>query len=124
MDWAALFKIFQSWGPSAISSALVVVVIHLIRLVNKNSEKEDGRAAAFQKQLDAKVEKVREDIGKTLGDHGRRIAYIETEYVRRDTFYRELSGWKEDINRLSDKIDALGADFAARVIEVWKGRSG
>jgi hypothetical protein len=122
MDFAALFKVFQSWGPSAISSVLVVVVLYLIKKVDKNGEKDAERAEGFQRLLDSRVREVKENIDKTLGEHGRELSYIKMEYIKRDTFHRELSGWKEDIGRLSNQINTQFTDCMTRIIELWKGK--
>ena len=122
MDWAALFKIFQSWGPSAISSVLVVVVAYLIKQVNKAGEDNTKRAKGFQEQMDSRFKEMRENTARVRDEHGSRISNIELEYVRRDTFYRELGGWKDDINRLSDGIAARFAEFNKSLIELWKGK--
>jgi uncharacterized protein (DUF2267 family) len=121
-EWAALFKIFQSWGPSAISSVLVTVTLFLIRKVNANGEQEKARAENLKAAFGAEVKNLREDVYKVLEDHGRKISYTELEYVRRETFYRELGGWKDDINRLSGQISALSSEFNKNVIDLWKNR--
>ena len=111
MEWAALFKIIQSWGPSAISSALVIVVVYLIKKIDCNSEKEAKRS-----------KELRDYIDKTLNGFGSRISVIEHEYLKRETFYRELGGWKDDINRLSGQIANLFSEFNRSIIELWKGK--
>ena len=93
MEWGALFKVFQSWGPSAISSALVIVVIYLIRKIDADSKKDEQRAGELHKY-----------INDALNNFGARLTAIEKDYVRNDFFFRELSGWKSEINRLSDQI--------------------
>jgi len=124
MEWAALFKIFQSWGPSAISSVLVVVVLYLIKRVDKNGEDDKKRAQDFQACLDAKVKELRADMSKTIEDHGKRLSYIEMEYMKREAFYRELSGWRNEINRLSSQISSQFMDFTRNIIELWKEKNG
>lgn len=111
MEWAALFKIFQSWGPSAISSVLVFVVIHLIKKVDDDSKKDEQRAA-----------KLREDINKTLSGFNERLTTVEKDYVKNDFFFRELSGWKSEINRLSDKIDNKFESLVQNIINVINQR--
>jgi len=122
MDFAALFRVFQSWGPSAISSVLVIVVLHLIKQVGKNEEDDKKRAQDFQNCLEARTKELRNDVYKTIEDQGRRLSYIELEYVRRETFYRELGGWKDDINRLFGQISTLSADLKKDIVELWKGK--
>jgi len=107
MEWAALFKIFQSWGPSAISSVLVIVVIYLIRKIDINSKVEEQRA-----------EKLRTDINKTLNSFGERLSQVEHGYVKREDFYRDLSGWKSEINRLSDLIIQQFMNFSQNIIQL------
>jgi len=120
MEWAELFKIFQSWGPSAISSVLVIVVLYLIKRVNENGVDDNKRAQKLQACLDEKIKELRTDMSKTIEDHSKRLSYIEMEYVRRETFYRELGGWKDDINRLSGQISTQFIEFTKGVIELWK----
>jgi hypothetical protein len=120
MEWSGLFHLIQSWGPSAISSVLVFIVLYLLKQVNKNSEDDAIRAKKFQDSLDEKTKELRSDVNKTIEDHGKRLSYIELEYVRRDTFYRELGGWKDDINRLSSQISTQFMEFTKGTIELWK----
>jgi hypothetical protein len=118
LEWAALFKIFQSWGPSAISSVLVVVVLYLIKKVDASNKEEKERAENLKGCLEAKVRELRGDVTKALDEHGRRLSCIELEYVRREAFYRELGGWKDDINRLLSQVSELKND----IIELWRGK--
>jgi len=107
MEWAALFKLFQSWGPSAISSVLVFVVVYLIKKIDANSKKDEERGA-----------KLREEINKTLNSFGERLSNVEHNYVKNDFFFRELSGWKSEINRLADKVDSKFESLAQNIIQV------
>jgi hypothetical protein len=118
VDFAALFHIVQSWGPSAISSVLVVVVLYLIKQVNRNSEEDARRAKGFQDQLEAKVGELRADVNRVLDDHAKQLSYIKTEYTRSDVFYRELSGWRSEINRLSDQIGSQFIAFTQSIMQV------
>jgi len=102
MDIVALFGLLQSWGPSAVSAALVIAVLYLVKQVHKANEDSTKRAKDFQAQLDSR-----------LDEHSRRISNIELEYVRRETFYRELGGWKDDIKQLS-------AETSAQFMEIRK----
>jgi hypothetical protein len=113
MDFAALFHVFQSWGPSAISSVLVVVVLYLIKKVDANGKEDAERAKTFQDQLEARVGGLSSAIHKELEAHGRRLSCVEMEYTRNAVFYEQLSGWRAEINRLADKAD----DHHERVIQ-------
>jgi cbb3-type cytochrome oxidase subunit 3 len=118
VDFAALFHIIQSWGPSAISSCLVVVVLYLIRRVDRNSEEDARRAKTFQDQLETKVGELRADMGKVLDDYGKRLLYVEKEYTRNEVFFQNLSGWRAEIGRLSDQISTHFMAFTQNIIQV------
>jgi len=122
MELEALFKIVQSWGPSAVTSLLVFFVIHLSKKLDKNSEEDKKRAAGIHDYLEVKVKELREDVTKVMDEHGRRLSCIELEYVRRIDFYKDLGGWRDDINRVYDKISSLSAELSKGIIEIWKGK--
>jgi hypothetical protein len=118
MDFAALFRIVQSWGPSALSSCLLIFVVYLIKKVDENGKDDARRGKDFQDQLEARVGELRSDVNKTLDDHGKRLLYVEKEYTRNEVFFRELSGWRGEINRLSDQISTQFMAFTQNIIQV------
>jgi hypothetical protein len=122
VDFAAIFRIFQSWGPSAISSCLVVVVLYLIKKVDENSREDARRAKAFQEQLEAKVRELYDTIHKGLEAHSKRLSYIEMEYTKNSVFYEQLSGWRTEINRLADKSDSHHAQTTQYILDLLSRR--
>ena len=122
MDIEALFSIVKSWGPSAVTSLLVFFIIHLSKKLDKNGEDDKQRADNLKGYLEDKLKEQQEGTVKTLDEHGRRLSYIEMEYVRRETFYRELGGWKDDINRLSGQISSQFTEFMKSIVELWKDK--
>jgi len=123
MDFEALFGIVKSWGPSAVTSLLVFFVIHLSKKLDKNGEEDRKRGDSLQGSLEGKLKELRVDTMKVLDEHGRRISCIELEYVRRMDFYKDLGGWRDDINRLSDKISSQSAELSKSINELWKDRA-
>ena len=124
MDFAALFRVFQSWGPSAISSVLVVVVLYLIKKVDANGKEDAARAKVFQEQLEAKVSGLYDTIHKELEAHGKRLSYIEMEYTKNSVFYEQLSGWRTEINRLADKSDGHHTQIVQYILDLLnRGRN-
>jgi predicted nucleic acid-binding Zn-ribbon protein len=107
MEWAALFNVVKSWSPSALTAFLAVVVLSLIKKIDANSKKDEERA-----------KDLRDDINKTLNDFGTRLSTVEKEYVKMDFFLREFSGWKSEINRLSDKIDTKFESLVQHIIQI------
>ena len=107
MDWAALLIHIQSWGPPAISGLLIVAVLSLIRKLEQNSTKAEKD-----------TRELRNDINSTLNNFGARLSTIEKDYTKNETFFRELSGWRTEINRLSDNVTSNFVTLTQHVIEI------
>ena len=120
MDLVALYGLLQAWGPSAISAALFIVVLYLIKQVNKSGEENTKRFKGFQEQIDTRLKSLREDTTSVLNEHVRRIGNLEMEYVKRETFYRELGGWKDDIRQLSCDTSAQFMEIRKTILDLWK----
>jgi len=97
----------------------VFFIIHLSKKLDKNGEEDKKRAESLRSYLENKLKELREDTAKALEEHGRRLSYMELEYVRRETFYRELGGWRDDINRILDQISELRKS----AVELWRDRA-
>jgi hypothetical protein len=108
MEWSAFFHLIQSWGPTAISSVLIYVVIFLIKKIDTHSAKNDKSAA-----------ELREYINESLNTFRDRLSIVEKDYVKNDFFFRELSGWKSEINRLSDQISNQFMAFTQNIMQLF-----
>jgi len=121
MEYVALYGLVETWGPSAVSAVLIVVVLYLINRVNKAGEENTKRARGFQEQIDTRLKDLRDSTTAILDEHGRRISNIELEYVRRETYYRDLGGWKDDIKQLSSETSAQFREIRGSIQDLWKG---
>jgi len=93
------------WSPSAVTFALVIAVIFLIKKVNSNAKEEEERATQLRKE-----------INTTLNSFGERLSNVEQNYVKNELFFRENSGWRSEINRLSDLIVSQFMSFSKDII--------
>ncbi len=50
----------------------------------------------------------------TTKNADKRIGYIEREYVQRNDYYKDISGWREDINRIGERIDRLTMEIVKK----------
>jgi len=128
MEVFALNQIL-SWSPTAISTLILFILVFLIRKMIRNEKAQikqtNNLHICIKKDLadirtdSAKaLDEIKSNTTKTLEEHSRRISNLELEYVRRDTFYRELGGWKDDINGLSGRF----SEFTRNIIELWKSK--
>ena len=104
---SAFLNFIISWGPTAVSSLLVFVVSFLIKYIIANAKKDEHRVANIRKE----IKEIHDDVNKTLNRFEERLSNverkaskIERESLKCDIFYKELSGWRSEINRLSDQM--------------------
>jgi len=97
---AGFIHLLQSWGPTAASSLLIFIVSFLIKKINSNYDKDEERAANLRKD----IQKIHDDVNLTLNSFGERLTKVENDYVKNEFFFREMQGWRSEINRVSDQI--------------------
>ena len=106
--------ILQKWGPTAVSILLIFVVSFLIKRISKDADKEEASMAGIRND----IIKMRDDVNKTLNGFGERLARVEHEYVKSETFLKELSGWRTEINRLYDLFNNHFSSFTQSIIQI------
>ena len=105
-----------SWSPTAISAVLLIGMALLIKRTDKNEKAQIERTNNLRACIEKDLAEIKADTTKSIEENARRISNIELEYIRRDTFYRDLGGWKDDINRLSGQL----SEITKNIIELWK----
>ena len=111
-----------SWSPPVIFTLILIALVFLIRQIIKNEKAQVERSNNLRICIEKDLSEIKADTMRTLEDQARRIAYLEMEYVRRNEFYKELGGWREDIHRLSSLVTSQFMDFTKNIIELWKGK--
>ncbi len=103
-------------GPVLIVvAALLGWVIKKLDENNKHDEertnKDEARAerlkAAITAQMNAMEDRFEERFStadRRIDDLSNRVSCVERDYLPRDEHYKEFSGWRAEINRLSDLI--------------------
>lgn len=135
MDIAALLAKALEWGPTAVPTILIFLILYLSKQIKKNAADNDlknkqlqvffeNQSKDLKEDFKEQLKTFQEDVGKNLEDITRRVSYLEMETVKNDTFYREVSGWRAEINRLSDQIVGLFNTFTGNVIKIWQAKKG
>jgi hypothetical protein len=104
--------------------ALLVVGFLLFWVVKKleeNGRKDEARAKdlsdAMTTQMNAMEDRFEERFAlsdKRLDDLSNRVSCVERDYLPREEHYKEFSGWRAEINRLSDLIINLFKEKATK----------
>jgi hypothetical protein len=122
MDFiTALLSLVQSWGPSAITAVLVLVVTHLGRGLDKNSKADDARFKELRDHIAKSIDALRVEMTKQIentirrvDEQARDIAYIKVEYVKKADYFQDNSGWRTDINRIFDQLIHLSEQIGKK----------
>ncbi len=95
--------------PSLLVLAFVVGL--LVRKIEENGKKDEERSkelrTAVTSQMNAMEERFEERFsltGRRLEELSNRVSCVERDYLPREEHYKEFSGWRAEINRLSDLI--------------------
>jgi uncharacterized membrane-anchored protein YhcB (DUF1043 family) len=103
-------KLFE-YGPFPALLVLTALVGWMIRSLQRNSETDAARSAEFRKALEAQslefrkaFESHREDMEKKFAEQADRIACVERDYLPRENHYKDIGGWRTDMNELRNNL--------------------
>lgn len=65
----------------------------------------------IKKQSD-RIDKMEEENRSFYKELSNKIEMMESELVSKVDFYRDISAWREDIKKLTEKVDILTKEFA------------
>ena len=120
MEWELLLTKVELWGSPAAMILLIVSVLSLHRRFKKHEDEDTKKEEQLKNFISTKLKEENAEITKKYTELKERISYLEMEGVRNDTFYREMSGWKTEINRLNDNVTKMFSESMNKIIEVWK----
>ncbi len=112
---ALLLRLLE-YGTTPVLIVLAFLVGFLIKKQNENAKADAARSAEFRKSIEEQARQNEE----RFAEHERQFASIRAEYTKNADFRRELSGWRTEINRLSDLITSQFMNFTKNIIEIWK----
>lgn len=121
----------KAWAPTVVSVLLIPIILWIISQVEKNERESFSRdatqkkdfseaLAAALKAMTDQFDKNRQDTYQRIEDQVRRICILEQEAVRKEEFYQATSGWRTEINRLSDQISATMNSTMDKIIALWR----
>lgn len=113
----ALIGKLLEYGNTPALIVLAILVGWLIKKLDENNQKDEKRATDLQAlitkeigTLEQRFEAQKAAAERRMDDLGDRIACVERDYLPREEHYKEFSGWRAEINRLSDLIINLFKD--------------
>lgn len=113
----ALIIAILQYGTTPAILILAFLVALLLRKVEANSKKDDKRAKELEtfvleqiKGMEGRFQGEITTVKNDVTDICKRLSCIEKDYLPREDHYKDISGWRTEINRLSDLIMTLFAN--------------
>ncbi len=120
MDLVILIPKLMEYGTFPALLVLTALVAMLIRKLDKNAAADAVRAAEFNKALSEH----RQETEKRFAEHAERFASIERDYLPRETHYKDIGGWRTDMNdlrnNLGEEIRGVRTDMTALIPSIIK----
>jgi hypothetical protein len=98
----ALIAKLLEWGPIPALLVLTFVIVRLINKLDENAASDSKRADEFRKSLKDHMD----ETDKRFAEHSDRMACIERDYLTREAHYKDIGGWRTDLNNLRSDIGA------------------
>ena len=62
------------------------------------------------------------DLKKEIDVHRNEIGALKMDKLEKDDFYKDMGGWRSELNRVQDLIIAQNNTTLEKIIELWKGQ--
>ena len=103
-------------GPIGQFVLLIAVVAIMLGLLIKMMKQTADSVSALRKDIrEFEKEQKERDLKQDAEIH-----FIRENYVRKEDMYRELGGWKTELNRLGDRIDRNQQENQKLLLELTK----
>jgi hypothetical protein len=97
---AALITQLLQYGIAPALLVLAAVIGFLVKKLDENGKKDAARAEALTQAID----NLATETEKRFVEHEDRMACIERDYLLRETHYKDLGGWRTDLNQMRSDI--------------------
>lgn len=108
------------WTLTVAVLILAVLIGWLIRKIDKDAKEDSRRAAEFR----ASLERHMDETDRRFAGDAERMACIERDYLKVETHYKDIGGWRTDMNELraglGDEIRAVRSDMNALIPSLIK----
>ena len=101
------------WGQFVLLICVVAIMLGLLIKMMKSTA--DSVSALRGDIREFEKEQKERDLKQDAEIH-----FIRENYVRKEDMYRELGGWKTDLNRLGDRIDKNQQENQKLLLELTK----
>ena len=101
----------------------------MIRQQKKNAEEDSDREKKLKESLSIGLSRLEENFDKSFSalkkeieKHQNEIGALKMDKLEKDDFYKDMGGWRSELNRVQDLIIAQNNTTLEKIIELWKGQ--
>ncbi|MEL5721652.1 hypothetical protein [Treponema pedis] len=127
MGFEQLIIAAKDWGPTAITSIIAFVISYLFKQQVKNSTEDLEREKTFKASLSSGLNRLEENFDKSFSElkkeievHRKEIGALKMDKLDKDDFYKDMGGWRSELNRVQDLIISQNNITLEKIIELWK----
>ncbi|MEL5719147.1 hypothetical protein [Treponema pedis] len=127
MGFEQLIIAAKDWGPTAITSIIAFVISYLFKQQVKNSTEDLEREKTFKASLSIGLNRLEENYDKSFSElkkeievHRKEIGALKMDKLDKDDFYKDMGGWRSELNRVQDLIISQNNITLEKIIELWK----
>ena len=99
------------YGTTPALLVIGALIMVLLKKIDENGKRDEARAKEMQSFLSEEIKSLENRFDERFVFHAKRmdeisdrVACVERDYLPREEHYKEFSGWRAEINRLSDLI--------------------
>ncbi|QEJ96699.1 hypothetical protein [Treponema phagedenis] len=130
MGFESLIIAAKDWGPTAITTIIAFVISYLFKQQMKNAAEDAARSDEFKKNLANGLNRLEENFNKNVSELKHKIEKqqneidtLKLEKLEREDFYKDMGGWRAEINRLQDLVINQNNSTLQKIIELWQSQN-
>ncbi|MEL5717117.1 MULTISPECIES: hypothetical protein [Treponema] len=130
MGFESLIIAAKDWGPTAVTTIIAFVISYLFKQQMKNAAEDAARSDEFKKNLANGLNRLEENFNKNVSELKQKIEKqqneidtLKLEKLEREDFYKDMGGWRAEINRLQDLVINQNNSTLQKIIELWQSQN-
>ncbi|MEL5721269.1 MAG: hypothetical protein P1P59_09145 [Treponemataceae bacterium] len=127
MDFGNLINAIKDWTPSTIATIAVFILSYFLNLFKKQNEVDAKQNSDFKESLSSGLSRIENKLTKEITEikaeqkkQAKEIEALKIDKLSREDFYKDMGGWRAEINRLQDLIINQNNATLQKIIEIWK----
>ena len=106
-------KLLGEYGVIPVFVLICVILWFFLREIKKEVSGIKTSVTSSIQDLEQRSDEQDEKILKELSRLDNEVRYIQKEYLRKEDHYKDMGGWRTDVNRLENRMDS----FFKRMLE-------